>query len=347
MPFHVIGTKAIQISNDLGAAIIFFASAFMKIFRSKQIREIIQQVFFIGAKSSNIVMLIGLFTGMVLGLQLYYTLKKFGSEGFLGSVISLSLIRELGPVLTAIMITARAGSAMTAEIGILRISEQIDALYTMRIDPIRYLISPRIAAAIISFPLLTAFFDLIGILGGYAYVLPDNVRTRFSNAYDNLKAPARMINNLLQLRLKQAGTELVRFLVNSTIGIGGFDDIANDVLDIKKQEAEFGQTLGHYGVGHGIYIVWPVLGPSSLRETVGFVGDRFMYPLTYISNSDLPIEATVGIAAHEKVNDSSFKIGDYESFINAVVDPYIAMRDSFLQYRRKKIEESEPLFMQK
>lgn len=191
------------------------------------------------------------------------------------------------------------------------------------------------------------FWVLKPVSKGYAYVLPDYVRTGFSNAYDNLKAPARMINNLLQLRLKRAGNEFVRFLVNSTIGIGGFDDIANDVLDIKKQEADFGQTLGHYGVGHGIYIVWPVLGPSSLRDTVGLVGDRLMYPLTYISNSDLPIEATVGISAHEKVNDSSFKIGDYESFINAVVDPYVAMRDSFLQYRRKKIEESEPLFLQR
>src|SRR5512143_1183091 len=165
--FDFLGKKTMNVINNLGAIAIFFTLAFLKIFRPKQIREIIQQVFYIGAKSSNIVMLIGLFTGMVLGLQLYYTLTKVGSEGFLGSVIALSLIRELGPVLTAIMITARAGSAMTAEIGILRISEQIDALYTMRIDPVRYLISPRIAASIISFPLLTAFFDLIGILGGY------------------------------------------------------------------------------------------------------------------------------------------------------------------------------------
>jgi phospholipid/cholesterol/gamma-HCH transport system permease protein len=124
-------------------------------------------MFHIGARSSNIVILVALFTGMVLGLQLYYTLIKFGSEGVLGSVVALSLIRELGPVLTAIMVTARAGSSMTAEIGILRISEQIDALYTMRIDPLRYLVSPRIAASVISFPLLTAFFDLVGILGGY------------------------------------------------------------------------------------------------------------------------------------------------------------------------------------
>ena len=120
------------------------------------------QVFHIGARSSLIVMLVGLFTGMVLGLQLFHTLVKFGSVGALGSAVSLSLVRELGPVLTAFMITARAGSAMSAEIGILRISDQIDALYTMRIDPVRYLISPRVAASIISFPLLTAFFDLIG-----------------------------------------------------------------------------------------------------------------------------------------------------------------------------------------
>jgi len=165
--FQFFGKKTLYFVNNLGAITIFFTLAFLKIFRPRQLREITKQVFYIGARSSNIVMLVGLFTGMVLGLQLYYTLTKFGSEGVLGSVVALTLIRELGPVLTAIMITARAGSAITAEIGILRISEQIDALYTMRIDPLRYLISPRIAAAIISFPLLTAFFDLIGILGGY------------------------------------------------------------------------------------------------------------------------------------------------------------------------------------
>jgi phospholipid/cholesterol/gamma-HCH transport system permease protein len=136
MPFRAVGTKTITRINTLGKAVIFFVFAFVKIFRPKQMREIVQQIFYIGAKTSNIVMLMGLFTGMVLGLQLFYTLRKFGSEGYLGSVIALSLIRELGPVLTAIMITARAGSAMTAEIGILRISEQIDALYTMRIDPV-------------------------------------------------------------------------------------------------------------------------------------------------------------------------------------------------------------------
>jgi phospholipid/cholesterol/gamma-HCH transport system permease protein len=104
---------------------------------------------------------------MVLGLQSYHALVKFGAQGALGTLVALTLVRELGPVLTAIMIAARAGSAITAEIGIQRISEQIDALDTMRIDPLRYLISPRITASIISFPLLTALFDIVGIIGGY------------------------------------------------------------------------------------------------------------------------------------------------------------------------------------
>jgi phospholipid/cholesterol/gamma-HCH transport system permease protein len=166
-PISVLGRTAIGWVNELGAVAIFLVRAFLLIFRPKQGAMIIQQVYYIGARSTTIVMLVALFTGMVLGLQLYYALVKFGSEGVLGTTISLSLVRELGPVLAAIMITARAGSSMATEVGIQRISEQIDALCTMRIDPLRYLVSPRIAASIISFPLLTAVFDLIGIIGGY------------------------------------------------------------------------------------------------------------------------------------------------------------------------------------
>ena len=162
-----IGAATLRLLGTFGSLAIFFGLAFVNIFKPRQLREIVSQVYYIGARSSLIVILVALFTGMVLGLQLFYTLIKFGSEGVLGSAVSLSLVRELGPVLTAIMITARAGSAMAAEIGILRISDQIDALYTMRIDPMRYIVSPKLAASIISFPLLTAFFDLVGIIGGY------------------------------------------------------------------------------------------------------------------------------------------------------------------------------------
>jgi len=122
---------------------------------------------FFGNKSLVVILLTGAFAGMVLSLQLFYTLNKFGSEALLGPAIALSLIRELGPVLSALMITGRAGSALTAEIGIMRMSEQLDALATMALNPMRYVIVPYIVAAIIVFPLLTAIFDLIGIYGGY------------------------------------------------------------------------------------------------------------------------------------------------------------------------------------
>ena len=128
---------------------------------------ILKQVHFIGFKSTFVVVLTAAFTGMVLGLQLYYTLRKFGSEAVLGSAVGLSMIRELGPVFAALMVTARAGSAMTAEIGIMRITEQVDALDTMAINPLQYLIAPKVVAGLIGMPLLVAIFDVVGIYGGY------------------------------------------------------------------------------------------------------------------------------------------------------------------------------------
>jgi len=166
-PFAFVGRMVIGWINNMGAAAIFLCLALWQTFRRKQLAKTVQQVYYIGARSITIIMLVSLFTGMVLGLQSHHALVQFGAEGAVGSLVALSLIMELGPVLTAIMITARAGSAIAAEIGIQRISEQIDALQTMRINPMRYLISPKITAAVISFPLLTAVFDLIGILGGF------------------------------------------------------------------------------------------------------------------------------------------------------------------------------------
>lgn len=128
---------------------------------------VVKQIHFIGTKSFFVIGFTAAFTGMVLGLQGYYTLAKFGSEGLLGSGVALSLIRELGPVLSALMVTGRAGSAMCAEIGIMRIDEQIDALECMAIDPYAYLITPKLLACLICLPLLTAFCDVVGIFGGY------------------------------------------------------------------------------------------------------------------------------------------------------------------------------------
>ncbi len=184
------------------------------------------------------------------------------------------------------------------------------------------------------------FWALKPVTQIYSHTVPEDFRIAFNNAYDNLWSPARMLNHLLQLRFKSAGNELIRFLVNSFAGVGGLADAAGDALGIKKQEADFGQTLGHYGLGHGFYLVLPVFGPSSLRDGVGLAGDRFMYPLTYISSSDLTLGEISGIFAHEKVNDTSFKIGDYESFKESAIDPYVSMRDAFVQHRKKEVEES-------
>ena len=166
-PVVNLGSSVLSWIQMMGMLAIFFLRAFYHIFSVLTLKKIIQQVYFIGVKSFFVICLTGAFSGMVLGLQGYYTLVKFGAEGTLGAAVALTLIRELGPVLTAIMITGRAGSAIAAEIGIMRISEQIDALKTMNINPIRFLVSPKLAGALISFPLLTAIFDTVGIYGGY------------------------------------------------------------------------------------------------------------------------------------------------------------------------------------
>lgn len=132
-----------------------------------KVRRILRQIDFIGTRSLLVIGLTGLFAGMVLALQGYYTLTRFGSEAFLGPAVAISLITELGPVLSALMVTGRAGSAIAAEIGIMRITEQIDALEVMALNPIRYLVVPNIVAGLIALPLLGALFSAIGIYGGY------------------------------------------------------------------------------------------------------------------------------------------------------------------------------------
>jgi len=128
---------------------------------------IIKQIYFIGSRSVIVIIFTGTFTGMVLSLQGYHNLKDFGSTDLLGSAVGLGLIQELGPVLTALMVIGRAGSAICAEIGIMRHTEQIDALECMGIDPYRFLMVPKFIAALICLPILTFLFDVVGIIGGY------------------------------------------------------------------------------------------------------------------------------------------------------------------------------------
>lgn len=134
-------------------------------------RLVIAQVYAVGVLSLTIILVSGLFVGMVLGLQLYNTLVNFGSTEILGAVIALSLVRELGPVITALLFAGRAGSALTAEIGLMKATEQLSAMEMMAVDPIKRVIAPRFVAGVISMPLLTAIFSVIGIFGGHFVVV--------------------------------------------------------------------------------------------------------------------------------------------------------------------------------
>jgi phospholipid/cholesterol/gamma-HCH transport system permease protein len=130
-------------------------------------RELCRQVWFVGAMSLVIVMTCGLFVGMVLALQLYYTLSIFGGTAALGTVVALSLFRELGPVVTALLVAGRAGTAVTAEIGLMRATDQLDAMSMMAVDPLAYVASPRFLAGVIAMPLLACVFNAMGIFGGH------------------------------------------------------------------------------------------------------------------------------------------------------------------------------------
>jgi phospholipid/cholesterol/gamma-HCH transport system permease protein len=167
-PVQGLGRQTLQMIASLGRFGTFLGRASaLAITPPFKLRQFLGRVHFIGFNSLVIVVLTGAFTGMVLGLQLFITLSRFGSDAFLGPAVALALIRELGPVLAALMVTGRAGSALTAELGIMRISEQIDALTVMALNPFRYLVIPAILAGIVTFPLMTAIFDVVGIFGGY------------------------------------------------------------------------------------------------------------------------------------------------------------------------------------
>lgn len=153
---------------QLGAAGLFLFSILAAIPGSiRHFRETVRQIWFVGAMSLVIIMTCGLFVGMVLSLQLYYTLSIFGGTAALGTVVALSLFRELGPVVTALLFAGRAGTSITAEIGLMRATDQLSAMEMMAVDPMSYVIAPRFIAGIIAMPLLACVFNALGILGAH------------------------------------------------------------------------------------------------------------------------------------------------------------------------------------
>lgn len=187
------------------------------------------------------------------------------------------------------------------------------------------------------------FWLLKPVALGYKFVVPEPARLSVKNFYSNLKFPIRFVNCLLQTDFSGAGIEVGRFTINTIWGIGGLlDPSSSKDIDLKKQNTDFGQTLGLYGVGHGFYIVWPVLGPSSPRDSVDIAGEYFLDPLSYFG----PWYTGLGIRPFKMINSASLVIGDYESLIGAAIDPYISIRDAYAQYRMKEINarKSRSLF---
>jgi phospholipid/cholesterol/gamma-HCH transport system permease protein len=162
-----IGYNTLNALTGFGRALLMLVGAIIAVPQRKNIRLTIHQIYVVGVQSLLIIMVSGLFIGMVMALQGYTILVNYGAEGSLGPMVALSLLRELGPVVTALLFAGRAGSALTAEIGLMKATEQLSSLEMMAVDPLRRIIAPRFWAGVIAMPMLALIFSAIGILGGH------------------------------------------------------------------------------------------------------------------------------------------------------------------------------------
>jgi phospholipid-binding lipoprotein MlaA len=179
------------------------------------------------------------------------------------------------------------------------------------------------------------FWVMKPVARGYRAVVPEGLRLSVRNFFSNIAMPIRFVNNLLQGKIRNSGVELLRFAINTTAGIGGLFDPAKNDFHIEPREEDLGQTFGKYGAGHGLYIVLPLLGPSSLRDAIGLAGDAFLDPVYYVGNT----EVSVGAKVLKTENEVSLRIGEYEDLTKSAIDPYVAVRDAYSQYRAKKVKE--------
>jgi phospholipid-binding lipoprotein MlaA len=180
------------------------------------------------------------------------------------------------------------------------------------------------------------FWVLKPVTETYKNITPEPARIGIHNFFHNLTTPVRFVNCHLQGKTAAADMELNRFLINTTAGILGFGDPAKDQHGLgPPEEEDLGQTLATYDMDNGFYIVWPLLGPSTVRDSVGMVGGLFLNPIFYIEST----ETAIAISAVKLTNEKSFHIGEYETFKSAALDPYVAMREAYIQYRNKQIKE--------
>ncbi|MFZ0613494.1 MAG: VacJ family lipoprotein [Desulfobacterales bacterium] len=179
------------------------------------------------------------------------------------------------------------------------------------------------------------FWVLKPVTQGYKVVLREDIRQCVANFFSNVLTPVRLANCLFQGKFKAAGTETARFFINTTMGVLGFGDAGKDMFKLEITDEDLGQTLGVYGIGNGFFIVWPLLGPSTVRDTAGFVGDTFLNPITYLE----PTGLSLAVGGYRRLNDLSFRIGEYEAILAAAIEPYTAVRDGFIQYRKALVAQ--------
>jgi phospholipid-binding lipoprotein MlaA len=173
---------------------------------------------------------------------------------------------------------------------------------------------------------------------GYEVIVPEKARLGVRNFFTNVRTPGRFVNCVLQGKLKGAGTELLRLVINSTLGVGGFSDPAAKYFKLDMYDEDFGQTLGRYNVGAGTFIEIPLYGPSNVRDGIGLLGDLVLDPITFLSFVS-PFLST-GVSSYNTLNEVSIDKGDtYEGLVEQAIDPYIAVQDAYTQNRAKKIRE--------
>ena len=183
------------------------------------------------------------------------------------------------------------------------------------------------------------FYVMKPVARGYRFLVPSQARVSVANAFANLTTPIRAGNSLLQLKFRDVGVELYRFLVNSTVGLGGLFDPAASLAGVKKVDDEdFGQTMGVYGIGHGFYLVLPVLGPSSLRDAIGSLADTSVYPLRY---ADLTYLEYLGVKSYKVINALSLDPDTYEGIVRDALDPYLFIRAAYAQRRLAQVGKTK------
>lgn len=170
----------------------------------------------------------------------------------------------------------------------------------------------------------------------YSAILPYDIRLSLGNFVNNLGSPVRLLNNLLQGKMTDAGIVLSRFLINSSLGVFGLADPALREFNLEPKPEDFGQTLGVWGVGEGFYLCWPIIGPSNVRDSIGFAGDVYTHPMVYYVED---YSVSVGYYVGSRVNLLSLNPEVYEDLKKYALDPYVSMRQVYLDYRRHKIED--------